>query len=269
MAFFCTKLKICAILILMSKDFYIYGKHPVVETLRNRPESLKRIYMKETGKQASFDEMRVLAQRTGVLVSSASEKQIKAWVGDVSHQGVIALSKPFEYDSLKDYLETVTEDKLNTILILDHIMDVSNIGAMIRSATGMGIDAIVVAELNQAPVTSAVYKTSAGTVGKIPIIQVGNINQCIEQLKKSRFWVVGLSSHDQTGRATIPLWDYEFDSHVAVVVGNEGTGIRVKTLEHCDTLVQIPMMHNVESLNASVTTGIVCYEVMKQRKNSK
>lgn len=249
----------------MNKDFYIYGKHPVVETLRNKPESLKRIYVKETGKQASFDEIRVLAQRSGVPTSSASEKQFKLWVGDVSHQGVIALSKPFEYNSLTEYLETVTEEKLHTVLILDHITDISNIGAIIRSATGMNIDAIIVAELNQAPVTSAVYKTSAGTVGKIPIIQVGNINQCVEQLKKSRFWIVGLSSHDQVGRKTVPLWDYEFDSHVAIVIGNEGVGIRVKTLEHCDTLVQIPMMNDVESLNASVTTGIVCYEVMRQQ----
>lgn len=251
----------------MSKDFYIYGKHPIAETLRIRPESLKRVYVKETGKQAGFDEIRVLAQRAGIPVSSASEKQIKAWVGDVSHQGVLALSKPFEYDSLGEYLETVTEEKLNTVLILDHIMDVSNIGAMIRSATGMGIDAIIVAELNQAPITSAVFKTSAGTVGKIPIIQVGNINQCVELLKKSRFWVVGLSSHDQDGRESIPLWKYDFDTHVAIVVGNEGSGIRQKTLEHCDTVVQIPMLHDVESLNASVTAGIVSYEVLRQRGN--
>lgn len=249
----------------MSKDFYIYGKHAVVEILRTKPESIKRVYIKETSKQSGFDEIRVLAKRNNVPVSDAAEKQIKSWVGDVGHQGVIALSKPFEYDSLNQYLETVTEDRLNTILILDHIMDVSNIGAMIRSATGMGIDAIIVAELNQAPITSAVFKTSAGTVGKIPIIQVGNINQCVELLKKSRFWVVGLSSHDQNGRESIPLWNYQFDTHVAIVVGNESSGIRQKTLEHCDTVVQIPMLHNVESLNASVTAGIVSYEVLRQQ----
>ncbi len=249
----------------MSKDFYIYGKHAVAEIIRTKPETIKRVYVKETAKQSGFDEIRVLARRANVPVSDAAEKQIKTWVGDVGHQGVIALSKPFEYDSLNDFLGTVTDEKLSTVLILDHIMDVSNIGAMIRSATGMGIDAIIVAELNQAPITSAVFKTSAGTVGKIPIIQVGNINQCVELLKKSRFWVVGLSSHDQDGRESIPLWDYQFDTHIAVVVGNEGSGIRPKTLEHCDTVVQIPMLHDVESLNASVTAGIVSYEVLRQR----
>ncbi len=254
----------------MSKDFYIYGKHVITETLKGKPETLKRIYIKESGKQSGYDEIRVLAKRKGVLVSDASEKQIKQWLGDtVSHQGVVALSKPFDYAVLDDYLKTVKDNKLQTVLILDHIMDVSNIGAMVRSAAGLGIDAIVVSELHQAPVTSAVFKTSAGTVGKIPIVQVGNINQCVETFKKNKFWVVGLSSHNQEGKKSMQLWDYQFDSHIAIVIGNEANGIREKTMEHCDTLLQIPMQNDVESLNASVTAGIVCYEVVRQRSEKK
>jgi 23S rRNA (guanosine2251-2'-O)-methyltransferase len=253
--------------IFMTKDFYIYGKHPVAEVLRSKPETLKRVYIKETGKQSAYEEIRVLAKRAGVVVSDTSEKQIKQWLGsDVNHQGVIALSKPFEYDTLSSYLEKVGDEKLETVLVLDHIMDVSNIGAIVRSAAGLGVDAIIVAELHQAPITSAVFKTSAGTVGRIPIIQVGNINQCVELLKKSKFWIVGLSSHDNHGKPAQHLWDYTFDSHAAIVIGNEGAGVREKTLEHCDTLLQIPMDNEVESLNASVTAGIVCYEVMRQRK---
>jgi 23S rRNA (guanosine2251-2'-O)-methyltransferase len=178
---------------------------------------------------------------------------------------VVGLSKPFDYENLTTYLETVTEDKLQTILILDHLTDVSNIGAMIRSAAAMNVDAIIVAELNQAPITSAVFKTSAGTVGRIPIIQVGNINQCVESLKRSRFWIVGLSSHTAKGEKATNLWDYQFDAHTAVVIGNEGDGVREKTLEHCDAVLQVPMHNDVESLNASVTAGIVCYEILKQR----
>ena len=254
----------------MSKDFYIYGKHVITETLKNKPETLKRIYIKESGKQSGYDEIRVLAKRKGVLVSDASEKQIKQWLGDtVSHQGVVALSKPFDYETLDNYLKTVTEDSLQTVLILDHIQDVSNVGAMVRSAAGLGVNAIIVSELHQAPVTSAVFKTSAGTVGKIPIIQIGNINQCIETLKRNKFWIVGLSSHDQSGKESTKLWNYQFDAHSAIVIGNEANGIREKTMEHCDTLLQIPMENNVESLNASVTAGIVCYEVMRQRKEKK
>ncbi len=254
----------------MSKDFYIYGKHVIAEALRSNPGSLKRVYIRESGKQSGYDEIRVLAKKHGVAVSDTTEKQINQWLGDdVNHQGVIALSKPFDYHTLNDYLETVNDDDQQTVLILDHIMDVANIGAMIRSAAGMGVNAIIVAELNQAPVTSAVFKTSAGTVGKIPIIQVGNINQCIEILKEKRFWVVGLSSHDQAGRSAMHVWDYQFDTHAAIVIGNEGAGVREKTLEHCDTILQIPMENDVESLNASVTAGIVCYEIMRQRAEKK
>ena len=252
----------------MSKDFYIYGKNVVVEALRTKPESLKRVYIKESGKQSGYDEIRTLARRNNIPVSDTSEKQIKEWLrDDVSHQGVIALSKPFDYDNLTEFLAGIDEDTpLQTVLILDHITDVANIGAIIRSAAGLNVDAIIVAELNQAPITSAVFKTSAGTVGRIPIIQVGNINQCIELLKEKRFWIVGLSSHDQGGQESDSLWNYKFDdAHSAVIIGSEAEGIRAKTLEHCDTILKIPMSRDVESLNASVTAGIVCYEILRQR----
>ena len=252
----------------MSKDFYIYGKNVVVEALRTKPESLKRVYIKESGKQSGYDEIRTLARRNNIPVIDTSEKQIKEWLrDDVSHQGVIALSKPFDYDNLTEFLAGIDEDTpLQTVLILDHITDVANIGAIIRSAAGLNVDAIIVAELNQAPITSAVFKTSAGTVGRIPIIQVGNINQCIELLKEKRFWVVGLSSHDQGGQESDSLWSYKFDdAHSAVIIGSEAEGIRAKTLEHSDTILKIPMSRDVESLNASVTAGIVCYEILRQR----
>jgi 23S rRNA (guanosine2251-2'-O)-methyltransferase len=146
-------------------------------------------------------------------------------------------------------------------------MDVSNLGAIIRSATAAGVTAIIVAELNQAPVTSAVYKTSAGTVGRVPLIQVGNLNQIIERLKKASFWVVGLAMNEVGGGST-DLWQYSFDTPTAVVIGGEGDGIREKTAEHCDTILSIPMDHHVESLNASVTSALVCYEILRQRKGS-
>jgi 23S rRNA (guanosine2251-2'-O)-methyltransferase len=251
----------------MRKDLYIYGRNVILEMIQTKPESLKRVYIRQGGKQSVYDEVKVLAKRAGVAVSEASDRQISEWVGDVSHQGVIALSKPFEYNNLSEFLTSIDDDSsLQTVLVLDHLTDVSNIGAIVRSAAGMSVDAIIVAELNQAPVTSAVYKTSAGTVGKIPIIQVGNINQCIELLKQKKFWVVGLSSHDQTGRESQNVWDYQFDdAHAAIIIGSEGEGIRSKTLERCDTLLKIPMSNDVESLNASVTAAVVMYEVLRQR----
>lgn len=248
------------------KDFYIYGRNPVMEKLLHEPRTLKRIFIKAGTKLNGFDEIRALALKNRIPVESIEEKEItKILKDEVSHQGIIALSKPFEYTNFEEWIQTVDTGILPTVLILDHIMDVSNLGAIIRSATAAGVTAIIVAELNQAPVTSAVFKTSAGTVGRVPVIQVGNLNQIIERLKKASFWVVGLAMSDAEGNST-DLWQYSFDTPTAVVVGGEGDGIREKTAEHCDTILSIPMEQGVESLNASVSTALVCYEIMRQRR---
>lgn len=249
----------------MSKDFYIYGRKPVEEILARDPKTLKGIFVKDSVKQSDFDRIRELARRGGVSINSIDEVKIKKLLeDDVNHQGVIALSKPFEYANFDTWLHRLEMSSMPTVLILDHIQDVSNLGAIIRSATAAGVAGIIVAELNQAPITSAVYKTSAGTVGKIPVIQVGNINQTLEKLKKAGFWSIGLGMESDGG--STDLWQYEFTEPTVVVIGNEGEGLREKTAEHCDTIVSIPMKNDVESLNASVSAALVCYEILRQRK---
>lgn len=264
------------------KDFYIYGKNAVIEQLTHNPKNLKRVFIKDGAKGALFDDIRALAHQARIQVVATDEKEIKKLLkDDVIHQGVIALSKPFEYTNFETWIHELDTKTLPTVLILDHIMDVANLGAIIRSATAAGASAIIVAELNQAPVTSAVYKTSAGTVGRIPLIQVGNLNQIVERLKKVGFWIAGLAMADESemdskksakaehyGGAT-DLWQYTFDTPTAVVVGGEGDGIRAKTKEHCDVLLSIPMENQVESLNASVTAALVCYEIKRQRSSIK
>lgn len=248
----------------MTHDFYIYGRKPVLEQLMHDPRALKRIYIKDAVKQSGFEEIRALAKKNNIPVNAIDEKEItKVLKDEVVHQGIIALSKPFEYANFDTWIHAIDLKTLPTVLVLDHIQDVSNLGAIIRSATAAGVSAIIVAELNQAPITSAVYKTSAGTVGRIPIIQVGNINQIIEKLKKAGFWVAGLAAGEENRPTT--LWQYQFDTPTAVVVGSEGEGLREKTIEHCDIIISIPMENKVESLNASVSSALVCYEIMRQR----
>lgn len=243
------------------KDFYIYGRNAILEQLKNAPKSLKRIYIKDSAKKSGFEEIRSLALTVKIPINSIDEKQIAVYLKDeVNHQGILALSKPFEYANFDEWLHTLDMETLPTVVILDHIQDVSNLGAVIRTATASGVAGIIVAELNQAPVTGAVFKTSAGTVGRVPLIQVGNINQIIEKLKKAGFWVVGLGAESNQS-----LWSYEFNEPTAVVIGSEGDGMREKTAEHCDTVLSIPMKNDVESLNASVSTGIVCYEIVRQQ----
>ncbi len=255
----------------MTKEFYIYGRKPIEEALRHRPDRIVRVYIKDGVKLTGFELIRELATAKRIPVNSIDEKQIKKLLSDeVNHQGVVALSKPFEYSNLDEWIQTLDMATNPSVLILDHLTDVSNVGAIIRTATAAGLSAIIVAELNQAPVTSAVYKTSAGTVGRIPLIQVGNINQTMQKLKDAGFWSVGLAMQDPENsdpyNGSTDFWQYNFtDAPTAIVVGSEGEGIRYKTREHCDSLIHIPMEHNVESLNASVSVAVVCYEMMRQK----
>lgn len=247
------------------KDFYIYGRNPVLEQLTHRPHSIKRVFIVDTVKNNNAEIIRTAAHAHKIQVVTISDTEAKKLLNDdVAHQGILALSKPFEYANIDEWLAGLDMNTLPTVLILDHIQDVSNLGAIIRSATASGVAGVIVAELNQAPVTSAVYKTSAGTVGRIPLVQIGNINQVIEKLKNKGFWIYGLAM-DSDGGST-DLWQMQFDSATAIVVGNEGSGVREKTKEHCDGLISIHMEHGVESLNASVSAAVVCYEIMRQRR---
>ncbi len=246
------------------KDFYIYGRNAILEQLMHHPKNLKRIMIKDGVKASGFEQIRELAHKNHIPVTTTDEKEVTKLLKDeVSHQGIIALSRPFEYTNFEEWMHVVDVNTMPTVLILDHIMDVSNLGAIIRSATAAGVAAIIVAELNQAPVTSAVYKTSAGTVGRVPLIQVGNLNQIVERLKKAGFWVAGLAM-DIDGGST-DLWQYTFDTPTVVIIGGEGDGIRQKTREHCDVLLSIQMENSVESLNAAVSSALVCYEIKRQR----
>lgn len=246
-------------------DFYIYGRNAITEQLLHNPKNLKRIFIKDGSKASGFEQIRELALANRIPVVATDEKEINKLLKDeVSHQGIIALSRPFSYTNFEEWMRQVDTKVMPTVLILDHIMDVSNLGAIIRSATAAGVAAIIVAELNQAPVTSAVYKTSAGTVGRVPLIQVGNLNQIVERFKKAGFWIVGLAM-DETGGGATDLWQYKFDTPTVVVVGGESDGIRHKTREHCDVLLSIPMENSVESLNAAVSSALVCYEIKRQR----
>jgi 23S rRNA (guanosine2251-2'-O)-methyltransferase len=150
----------------MADTLYIYGKHPVRDILARFPHTLKNIWIKESLKEKSVDEIVELAKKGKIPVSFATEKDLDAKVGDVNHQGVIALSKPYDYGSFDELVSNLAKAEKGTVVILDHIEDVHNFGAIIRSCAAFGVMAVCVSEYHQAPVTSAVFKTSAGSKGK-------------------------------------------------------------------------------------------------------
>jgi 23S rRNA (guanosine2251-2'-O)-methyltransferase len=244
---------------LSSTDAFIYGKHPVEELLRSNPDQVEKIYLKKGANRRAFSSIISLSSENRIPVTDVPGNKLYDLVGSVNDQGVVAAISRVSYLEFEEWLESIKPDADTAILLLDEIEDPHNFGAILRTAAAAGISAVIVPKHRQAPVSDVVFKTSAGTAGRIPIVRTVNLNQAILTLKENKFWIAGLDMEGDT------LWNQTFDVPMAFVIGNEGRGLRKKTGEHCDFLLSIPMFNNVESLNASVSAALVCYEWRRQR----
>ncbi len=229
---------------------YIYGKHAVLEALAHTPHVIKHALL---APEIVDDRLRSTLHNTRIQVHSMEMRELDKLLGDnATHQGVAAvidadkLMVPFD-----TYLADVTPSPDTAIAILGEIQDPHNVGAIIRSAAAFGVSAILMPKHHQAHVTGVVVKSSAGMVFRIPLIAVGNVNDALIKLKEKGFWIYGLAMKGQS------LATEKFDAPAAFVFGNEGDGIREKTLAHCDIPLSIPMHPRCESLNVSVSAGVV------------
>ena len=236
-------------------NIYIYGRNPIKEALTNEAERVEKIFVRDSLHDSQLSELFNLASQYRIPISHVPGSKLYDLVGSVNDQGVVALMSQISYQDFGTWLDAIDTSTYPAVLLLDEIEDPGNLGAMLRTAVAAGIAAVLVPKHRQAPVNATVYKTSAGTAGRIPIVRAGNLNQAIMKLKDEGFWIGGL---DMEGDQK--LWDLEVDRPLAFVVGNEGSGISKKTLEHCDYKFRIPMENNVESLNASVSAALLCYE---------
>ncbi|HEX6981646.1 MAG TPA: 23S rRNA (guanosine(2251)-2'-O)-methyltransferase RlmB [Balneolaceae bacterium] len=236
-------------------NIYIYGRNPLEEALKTEAERIEKIFVRDTLRDAQLSSIFELASQYRIPISHVPGSKLFDFVGKVNDQGVVALMSAVAYQDFGNWLDSVDTANYPAILLLNEIEDAGNLGAILRTGAAAGMEAVLVPKHRQAPVSPAVFKASAGTAGKIPIVRVGNLNQAIMKLKDKGFWIAGL---DMNGDQN--LWDLEIDRPFAFVIGNEGSGIRQKTLEHCDYKITIPMANGVESLNASVSAALVCYE---------
>jgi 23S rRNA (guanosine2251-2'-O)-methyltransferase len=239
---------------------FIYGRNPVEELLKNRADEVEKIYINRKLNKQTFSTILSLASDNRVPVTEVPGSKLFDLVGKVNDQGIVAAISQIQYEEFEDWLERVEPNQKTGILLLDEIEDPHNFGAILRTAAASGMDAVIVPKHRQAPVSAAAYKTSAGTAGRIPIVRAVNLNQAILKLKDNKFWIAGL---DMDGDSL--LWEQTYDVPMAFVIGNEGRGMRQKTGEHCDFLLSIPMYNGVESLNASVSAALVCYEWCRQK----
>ena len=176
-------------------------------------------------------------------------------------QGVIAIVPPFDYCEVEDILiEAKNRNEDPFVLILDGIEDPHNLGSIIRTAETAGVHGIIIPKRRAASINSTVNKVSAGAVEHMKVARVTNITDSIEKLKKEGLWICGTDIATDTY-----YYNQDFTGPIGIVIGNEGSGMSDKVRKNCDFLVKIPMKGKVTSLNASVSTGIILYEALKQR----
>lgn len=233
---------------------YVYGKHALMEALRHAPKVIRKVFLAPDLRDA---ELRVLLTKNNIPTAELAAGKGKELVGkDAVHQGVIAVMDPTALlISFDDFLATIETQKNPAIAILAEVQDPHNVGAVIRSAAAFGLSAVLIPEHNQAPITGTVVKSSAGMAFRIPLVSIGNVNNTIKVLKERGFWTYGLAMDGKTTLGT-----EAFDAPTAFVIGNEGAGIREKTLIACDVTLAIPMHARTESLNAAASAAVVFYE---------
>lgn len=230
----------------------VYGRKPVLETI-DAGEDIKKAHIQKSNKGYHKLVEKIIKKLEEKNIPIVYEEKSYFDKIDANHQGVEITLKDFVYKDLEDL-----KDK-KRIMILDQIEDPHNLGAIIRSGEAFGFDGIVIGKRRSAKVNSTVYKTSAGAINNIDIAMVVNINRAIEDLKKENFWVYGLA-----GEADSLLSQTDLKGKVALVVGNEGKGLSRLVRKNCDGLVKIPMLGDINSLNASVASAIAMYECLRQ-----
>lgn len=246
-------------------SFYIYGKKPIEEQLIRNPENVMRLFISDkiASKQGGFQELRAFAKENRIPINPVTKQKLQDYVGDVNDQGVIALIRRPEYVEFDEWFDGLDPETMPCVLVLDHIEDTHNFGAILRTAAAVGVAGVIVPKDRQAPVNGTVYKTSAGALTQVPIVRVPNINQSISRLKDAHYWVSAIDM-DENAKRPLTVWTQKFDSPTVIVMGGEGKGVSEKTKEHADFIVSIPMENDIESLNVSVAAAVVLYEWKRQ-----
>ncbi len=247
---------------------YIEGKRPVIEALRTSVP-LERVLVADNLKRDGLvQDILRKAKAAGVPVETKRRADLDAKSERGSHQGVMAQAKPFAYAGLQDIIEISRRhaDERNgsaLVVLLDHITDAGNLGAIARSAEVVGAAGIVIPNKRSAHVTAATYKSSAGAIAHIAVAQVANVKQACERLKEDGFWVAGASE-----KAPDRIWDANLQGKMVLVMGSEGEGISRLTLETCDFLVSLPQVGQTASLNVAQSATACMYEWLRQNTPS-
>ena len=235
----------------------IKGRNAVREALVSGA-TFDKILASQTSRDRVFQELIDLAKSKGIKIQFVDSKVLDRECDN--HQGIVAFTSEYKYSTVEDILSH-KKGKNHFILILDGIEDPHNFGSIIRVAECMGVDGIIMSKNRACQVTDTVAKVSAGAIEHVRIARVTNINTEIERLKKENIWVYACEL------GGVDLDTANLSGDIAIVVGSEGRGVSALTRKICDGVVTMQMYGKVNSLNVSVATGIVLYEVVRMRKD--
>lgn len=237
----------------MAKEIVIYGKNPFLAAAHAHPEGFGMVFIEE---HLRDEEIWRAVKHAGLVPKLLTKRTAEHLVSDAPHQGVVA---EFNGALLLHKFETLPAIEAPTadtsIVVLAELTDPRNVGAIIRSAASFGAAAVLIPAHNQASLSGAVIKASAGAAFHIPLVEIGNVNQALRTLKERGFWVYGLAKDGMN-----VLSEEKFTEPAVFVIGNEGEGLREKTRAHCDIVLSIPQSGRAESLNASVAAATCLYQ---------
>ncbi len=240
----------------------LFGVNSVIEALRSdRP--VQRLLIAEQRKtDRDVLEIVRLARAKGIEVRTTTRETMNHEVPNVVHQGVIAIAATRQYATLDDVLQIPAQrGQPALLLILDGIEDPRNLGAILRSAEATGVHGVIIPERRSAGLTETVAKASAGAMEYVPVVKVVNIVNTLEELKKNGIWITGAEASGKT-----VYWDMDLVRPTGLVLGGEDKGVRRLVKAHCDSLISLPLMGKISSLNVSVAAGVLLYETLRQRR---
>lgn len=235
---------------------YIYGKNVAKEKLQSN-DKINKAYVSK-----KFKDNEILDQlfKRNIRVNFVDNKVLDSKV-DGLHQGIILDIDEFKTYELNEFLDdSKTNNKYHTLVMLDHLEDPHNFGAIIRTSEALGVEGIIIPNDRSVSITSTVVKTSAGAIENIKIIKVPNLTATISKLKEKNYWIVGTDMKGQNYR------EIDYNMNVCLVIGNEGKGMSKIVRDNCDFIASIPMTGKINSLNASVSCGIILSQIVSGRK---
>jgi len=238
----------------------LYGIHPVLEALKNRPRAVKSIHLARQGSDNALTHISELAQKHGIALRAVTQQELVQLTGSSQHQGIAAQTEPFFLSDIDDVIiRARCKNERCFFLVLDCVQDPQNTGSLIRSAVCCGAQAVIFPKDRAAGLTPAVAKASAGAIEHISLCRVVNIAHTLEELRRNDIWVAG--TVPQNGQS---IYNFDFKRDLALVIGGEGPGMRRLVREKCDVLLSIPMPGGFESLNASIAGAVVMFEALRQ-----